>query len=136
MLSLTLPFPPSANTYYRNFKGRMVLSEAGRKFRNEVAGLFLIARAKRQEGRLALFVELHPPTLRKYDADNRLKALQDALQHAGAFDDDEQIDAVAVFKDEVVKGGMCKVLIVQADAKRETVIVDLTKFAVKQSEAA
>jgi crossover junction endodeoxyribonuclease RusA len=114
----------------------MVLSESGRKYRTAVSDIFSYSCANKQEGRLALFVELFPPTKRKYDADNRLKALQDAMQHAGVFDDDEQIDAIAVFKDEVVKGGMCKVLIVQADARRETVIVDLTKFAVKQAEAA
>jgi crossover junction endodeoxyribonuclease RusA len=133
MIALTLPWPPSANTYYRNFNGRMVLSEAGRKYRNEVAAIF---NGIKQEGRLAMFASLYPPNRRKFDCDNRIKALQDALQYAGVFDDDEQIDALAVFREEIVPGGMCKVLIVQADQKRETVIVDLTKFAVKQVEAA
>jgi crossover junction endodeoxyribonuclease RusA len=128
VISLTLPFPPSGNTYYRNFRGRMVLSAAGRKYREKVAEI-VAEQGKKQFGRLAMFATLYPPTKRTYDADNRIKALQDALQFAGVFDDDEQIDALAVFKDEVVKGGMCKVVIVQANGKRDAVIKDLTKYA-------
>ena len=131
MISLTLPFPPSGNTYYRNFRGRMVLSAAGRKYRERVAEI-VAEQGKKQFGRLAMFATLYPPTKRTYDADNRIKALQDALQFAGVFDDDEQIDALAIFKDEVIKGGMCKVVIVQADGKRETIINDLTRFAVAE----
>lgn len=128
MIALTLPWPPSVNVYYRNFRGRMVLSAAGRQYREQVANI-VATNGQKQHGRLALFATLYPPTRRTYDADNRIKALQDALQFAGVFDDDEQIDALAIFKDEVVKGGMCKVVIVQANGKREAVIKDLTKYA-------
>ncbi len=34
--SFCLPFPPSMNTYWRNFRGRTVMSKAGRQFREEV----------------------------------------------------------------------------------------------------
>jgi crossover junction endodeoxyribonuclease RusA len=110
----------------------MVLSKAGREYQQKVAEI-VAATGQKQHGRLALFASLYPPTRRTYDADNRIKALQDALQFAGVFDDDEQIDALAIFKEEVVKGGMCKVMIVHADVKRERVIVDLTKFATKEA---
>ena len=34
---LVLPFPPSMNTYWRNFRGRTVLSKAGREYKVAVA---------------------------------------------------------------------------------------------------
>ena len=136
MIALTLPWPPSANTYYRNFNGRMVLSENGRKYRQQVADVLMACypgAGRKQFGRLAMFASLYPPNRRKFDCDNRIKALQDALQYAGVFDDDEQIDALAIFREEIMPGGMCKVVIVQADVKREAVIVDLTRFAMEEA---
>lgn len=130
MISLTLPWPPSSNSYYRRAGHRIYLSEAGRKYREKVAEIVAEA-GQKQFGRLAMFASLYPPNKRKFDCDNRIKALQDALQFAGVFDDDEQIDALAIFREEIVPGGMCKVVIVQADVKRETVIVDLTRFALE-----
>jgi crossover junction endodeoxyribonuclease RusA len=128
MIALTLPWPPSSNVYYRRAGHRIYLSEQGRKYRERVAAIFAEAGIK-QYGRLAMFASLYPPNKRKFDCDNRIKALQDALQFAGVFDDDEQIDALAIFREGIVKDGMCKVVIVQANVKRETVIVDLTRFA-------
>ncbi|MGV2434608.1 MAG UNVERIFIED_CONTAM: hypothetical protein LVT10_06740 [Anaerolineae bacterium] len=32
MASFTLPFPPSMNTYWRNFRGRTIISKNGREF--------------------------------------------------------------------------------------------------------
>jgi hypothetical protein len=36
MASFTLPFPPSMNTYWRNFRGRTIISKNGREFREAV----------------------------------------------------------------------------------------------------
>ena len=33
MITLRLPCPPSMNTYWRNFRGRTVLSKKGREFK-------------------------------------------------------------------------------------------------------
>jgi crossover junction endodeoxyribonuclease RusA len=51
---------------------------------------------------------------RAADLDNRLKALNDALEHAGVFDDDEQIDELHVTRGPIVKGGECFVMIAGA----------------------
>lgn len=74
----------------------------------------------RAEGRLAVFIALYAPTRRSYDIDNRIKSTLDALQCAGVFDDDEQVDVLWVMRKEVVKGGMAKVVIVPADDAIET----------------
>jgi crossover junction endodeoxyribonuclease RusA len=51
------------------------------------------------------------------DLDNRMKALCDALEHAGVFDDDEQIDELLVTRGEIVKGGECRVMVVSTTGK-------------------
>jgi crossover junction endodeoxyribonuclease RusA len=43
-------------------------------------------------------MQLIPPNKRKYDIDNRCKALFDAIPHAGLWVDDEQIDVLKIYK--------------------------------------
>ena len=97
-----LPFPPSSNTYYRQWRGRMLLSRRGREYRQEVAD---IVNGDRIEGRLAVYILLEPPTRRKFDIDNRIKPLLDALQYAKLFDDDEQVDEIKISRGDIVKDG-------------------------------
>lgn len=48
---------------------------------------------------------LYAPTLRKYDIDNRVKSVLDALTHAGVWMDDEQVDRLSVIRCEKTPGG-------------------------------
>lgn len=101
---LELPFPPSTNTYWRsvslptkNGRGRrqvVLISEPGRKYRQSVINICsLIGTANVQaiSGPLSITVNLYPPDLRKRDIDNYFKALFDALEHAGVYENDNQI---------------------------------------------
>ncbi len=56
--------------------------------------------------RLHVSMILNPPTLRKYDIDNRCKAVFDALSMSGFWLDDEQIDSLSIKKGEKIKGGL------------------------------
>lgn len=60
---------------------------------------------------MAMFISLYPPDRRKRDIDNVLKALLDALQHAGCYEDDSQLDDLRIVRCEVRKGGSCVVVI-------------------------
>lgn len=103
---LTLPWPPSINTYWRNFRGHMVLSKAGREYKAAIADYVAANNVpKYGDKRLKITMILQPRDKRKIDIDNRIKCVLDSLQDAGVFDDDWQIDELHVHRGEQVKGG-------------------------------
>ena len=91
-LELRLPWPPSANTYWRRVGQKVLISADGRAYRSTVAMLIWKAGRPRLEGRLGLYVITHQDDIRERDLDNLPKAVQDSLQHAGVFARDSQID--------------------------------------------
>lgn len=97
---LSLPYPPSVNHYWRNYRGRTVISREGRRFREDICDL-LATSAKRSGngprkppagGRIALCMDAFPPDRRRRDLDNIQKPVLDALEHAEVYLDDSQID--------------------------------------------
>jgi crossover junction endodeoxyribonuclease RusA len=93
------------------------MSKQGREYKKAVADYISESNTpKLGSARLYLEVVLWPKDKRKYDIDNRVKALLDSLQDAGVFDDDEQIDQINVYRGiGVVKGGNVRVLISTED---------------------
>ena len=109
-MTITLPFPPSVNHYYRRVGQRTLISREGRKYRRAICGLLALGggsgiRRPPAGGRIALAMDAFPPDRRRRDLDNLLKCTQDSLAHAGVFEDDHQIDLLAVARREPVKGG-------------------------------
>jgi len=117
VIELELPYPPSVNHYWRTWRGRMLVSREGRRYRAAVAALMRAAHVTPLAGPLAINIELYPPDGRRRDADNALKALNDALQHGGAFHDDSQIVWLLVEKAQVVPGGKVIVRIAERTCK-------------------
>lgn len=113
MIVLNLPFPPSVNTYYRRGAHATYMSKNGRDYKKAVAEYISESGTpKLGQARLSLEIVLWPKDKRKYDIDNRIKALLDSLQDAGVFDDDEQIDQINVYRGTGEhKGGQARVLI-------------------------
>lgn len=103
--TITLPWPPSVNHYWRTWRGRMLISRQGRTYRAQVGAILRAAGVMPQAGPLAVHIELYPPDHRKRDIDNTLKAIGDSLQHGGAFHDDSQIVWLLLEKSEVVAAG-------------------------------
>jgi len=112
---LTLPYPTRVNHYWRHFRGRTLISQEGRAYREHVCAL-LGGNGPRQPptgGRIALGMEAFPPDRRKRDLDNLQKPVLDALEHSGVYEDDSQIDLLVTRRRERTKGGK---LIVRIDA--------------------
>ena len=95
---IELPWPPSVNHYWRQFNGRTILSNAGREYRTNVLALLLPKRYKPLEGSLSVTICACPPDKRRRDLDNILKAVLDAMQYAGVYKDDSQVDVLAILR--------------------------------------
>lgn len=109
MINITLPWPPSLNTYWRSFKGRNILSEAGRKYRVAVADQVVLQDAAHGiVQKMRVEIEAYRPDRRKRDLDNLLKAVLDGLAHAGVYGDDSQIHDLRIYWSPTI-GGMVKV---------------------------
>jgi crossover junction endodeoxyribonuclease RusA len=114
------------NHYYRNVHGRTLISRKGREYRTKVCGLLAPAtglggnrpRKPPSGGRIALAMDAFPPDRRRRDLDNLLKCTQDSLAHAGAFDDDGQIDLLVVVRGEPQRGGKVVVRIEEMPLRR------------------
>ncbi len=102
MLTLTLPYPPTVNTYWRMGRGRIHISAKGRAYREDVKGAVMIGLVTSKEavdfrlGNLSARIDVYPPDRRRRDLDNVLKAIFDSLGggHAGVFEDDNQIKEI------------------------------------------
>ena len=102
MITITLPFPPSVNHYYRRVAEKTLISEDGRIYQRQVATLVLVNRWKfMMAGRLSVDIILHPPDRRRRDVDNSHKALLDSMTKAGVWLDDSQIDDLRIRRGEV-----------------------------------
>lgn len=102
---LTLPYPPSVNTYW-GFQGhRRFLTNKAVQFKKAVAHEVSLTPARFTNERLEVFITLNPPDKRTRDIDNIAKPTLDALVSAGLFIDDGQIDRLIIVRSNIIKGG-------------------------------
>ena len=90
-IDLVLPFPPSVNTYWRQWQGRTILSRAGRQFKAEVKDIIVEEKVPSVGNRrLSVKMLIRPRDKRRIDLDNRIKAVLDSLEDAGVFEGDAE----------------------------------------------
>lgn len=112
MTIIKLPYPPSVNTYWRNFRGNTVLSAAGREYKKAVWACVMEQKIpKFGDKRLEVTMWLYPRSKVVTDLDNRLKAVLDGLEDAGVYDNDGQIDILMIQRGQIRKGGGVDVMI-------------------------
>jgi crossover junction endodeoxyribonuclease RusA len=109
MIALTLPFPPSTNTYIRHSNGMHFPTAKAKAFRKEVWAIVKAANVTTMRERLHVTMTLHAPTRARRDVDNYAKSALDSLQLAGCFADDEQIDSLVIHRGPLIKGGALRV---------------------------
>jgi crossover junction endodeoxyribonuclease RusA len=90
-MRLVLPYPPTANLYWRVFRGRAVKSPDARRYQALVRALSIQQRgtAPIHAGPVNVVAKLYRPR-RIGDLDNGLKVALDALKGV-AFNDDSQV---------------------------------------------
>lgn len=99
----SLPYPPSANRYWRNFRGRMVRSREATAYIAEVQG---IMRGRLPEtGDVALDLEVVRPR-RSGDLDNSLKVVLDSLRGSLYVDDRQVVELHAWRADRKGRGSV------------------------------
>lgn len=108
---VVLPYPISANRYFRNFRGRMVISSEAKAYKKQVAWTFHALGIKPAEGDVSLTVKLHPKLTKTgaasrtlIDLDNALKVVFDALQGV-LYVNDKQVKKLTAEVGEPVDGG-------------------------------
>lgn len=104
-LELRLPYPPSTNTYWRHVGPKVLISAAGRKYRETVQTLLRFTHSQAPQGELCVEIDVYPPDRRRRDLDNVLKALLDACTAAEVWEDDSLVSRLVVNRMGVVKGG-------------------------------
>ena len=112
MITLTLPYPPSINRYWRSWKGRVLISREGRAYRDAALAAIYAAPGRHNVSstdRLRVRIRANPPDNRRRDLDNTLKAVLDAITHAGVWGDDSQIDDLGVTRGTVGAPGSVQV---------------------------
>jgi crossover junction endodeoxyribonuclease RusA len=115
MIEITLPFPPTVNTYWRKWNNRMVISEKGREYREVVGDLMTIqGKIFHSTKLLRVDIKAYRPDKRRRDLDNLLKATLDALAHAGVYEDDSQIVDLRIYWSNEI-AGMLKIRIEEID---------------------
>jgi len=119
MVAVELPWPPSVNHYWRR-SGRIIhISNEGRKYRS-IVNVQLMAQGVTEplSGELRMAIKLFPPDRRIRNIDNILKALLDAMQHGGAYHDDDQIKTLFMDNSNTV-GGFVEIFLEPRAARNE-----------------
>lgn len=119
---LILPYPPSANRYWRHHKGRVVVSDEAILFRRNTWALAKAAGIRIVNSNVSVIVDLAPVATKRpsksarprcIDLDNALKVVLDALQGI-AYGDDSQIIEITARRVAPVPGGALTVTVVAA----------------------
>lgn len=112
-VTLWLPEPPTVNDYWRPWRSRMVLTDAGRQYRETV---WALARTQLLGGKrepayqlilpvfakpveVMMVVVWHRESAKAGDTDNRLKPLLDGLQGT-VYSNDSQVGAFVMWRND------------------------------------
>ncbi len=114
---ITLPWPPTVNTYYTIARNRKILSKKGRKYKQD-AFILILGQLPRgfheYRSSVSLYIRAYPPDKRKRDLDNILKPVLDSLTLGGVYEDDAQVEDLRIIRFNPCKPGRVEIDISQA----------------------
>lgn len=110
---ILIPWPVSTNRYWRNFKGRMVVSKEAVEYKARVATIFGMVGQHKHTGPVSVSMLMHPrmtksgvASLVRADLDNLLKVIFDGLNGVAWVDDSQVVKLQAEFADPMDGGGV------------------------------
>ena len=106
MINLELPYPPSANRYWRYTSRGVYVTKEARSYKQEIVNLTrsLNLKCYDDKQKLKVFIVCHVPDKRRRDLDNVLKITLDSLSSI-AWEDDSQIDDLRIIRGDIIKNG-------------------------------
>lgn len=98
MIVLTLPYPPSVNRMWRQFRGRAILSKAGREYKERASrcATFGYGVIEYLQGDVMVHIRAYMPDARRRDIDNLPKMVLDAMTAGGVWRDDSQVKKLTI----------------------------------------
>lgn len=119
IIELTLPYPPSANRYWRSVRGRVLVSAEARAYKERVRAYF--SRARPLTGPVGIDLRIFRP--RKIgDLDNAIKVLLDALRGM-AYLDDRQVVVIHAWRYDDAKRPRAEITIAGATVATDAEIL-------------
>ena len=117
-INFLLPFPPSANTYWRHNRGHVHVSAKARAYRQEIRIRCRMPGPLTE--RLHILLQMHHWRKSGWDIDNHVKVLLDALEKAGVYENDEQVDRLSIQRGQHTKkpGLVCVEIRILKDCHR------------------
>lgn len=113
---LELKYPPSTNVIYRRSGFHTYLTKEGKEYKQSVAEYVAENMIPKFEDRpLKITFILRPRDKRRRDISNCIKIAEDALQDAGVFNDDFQVQELTIKRGDPVSGGAILVTIEDID---------------------
>ena len=93
--------PPTVNHMYRGARGWRYLTAETIEFQTRISALMSSEYQTKEPftGAVAVFIRFYTNNKKRWDIDNRVKALLDCLEKAGIIQDDSQIDALIVTRE-------------------------------------
>lgn len=89
--------PPTVNSMYRSMRnGQRYKTKECREFQERITNLMRKDNPELYTGRASLLIRFTAADKRRWDIDNRVKAIQDCLILSGVLKDDCQIDTLHV----------------------------------------
>lgn len=118
---MILPYPVSANRYWRNFRGRTITSAEANRYKNHVRHVAYLEAIEAILGNVGVEITLHPKITKGgsasktvMDLDNAMKITLDSLQKV-AYIDDRQIKALYACYGEPVQDGAVTVSVTELE---------------------
>lgn len=113
MISLALPWPPSANTYWRMGNNRMYVSKKAKEYRSHVEGICFVEKVRIINGPVSVVLRVQYPKDKRSanrDLDNCVKVLLDCLEGI-AFHNDNLVRVLLSRKNGISGKGEVEVFI-------------------------